>query len=100
MVWVVDRHLSNIIMNLEEKPSGKAAEARREIGDDPFRISFAELQRMRLRILQCKLVGHAVDLRFRQGKNSAGWDNDLRDYGEQAQRQQLDCSPPGVLANA
>ncbi|KAK4044205.1 hypothetical protein C8A01DRAFT_43113 [Parachaetomium inaequale] len=44
-----------------------------------YRISFAELQRMHLRKLQCKLVKHVVDIRFRN-KEPDGWEADLQSY--------------------
>ncbi|KAH6856257.1 hypothetical protein B0I37DRAFT_389588 [Chaetomium sp. MPI-CAGE-AT-0009] len=44
-----------------------------------YRISFAELQRMHLRKLQCKLVKHVVDMRFRN-KEPGDWEADLQAY--------------------
>ncbi|KAK3294478.1 uncharacterized protein B0H64DRAFT_418360 [Chaetomium fimeti] len=44
-----------------------------------YRISFAELQRMHLRKLQCKLVKHVVDMRFRN-KEPDDWEADLQAY--------------------
>ncbi|CAM1505788.1 Fc.00g114250.m01.CDS01 [Cosmosporella sp. VM-42] len=44
-----------------------------------FRVSFAEMQRMRLRKLQCKLVEHAVQI-DQHGKEPDHWESDLQDY--------------------
>ncbi|KAK4251343.1 hypothetical protein C7999DRAFT_10969, partial [Corynascus novoguineensis] len=44
-----------------------------------YRISFAELQRMHLRKLQCKLVQHVADMRFRN-KEPRNWEKDLQAY--------------------
>lgn len=46
-----------------------------------YRISLAELQRVHLRKLQCKLVKHVVDMRF-QEMEPAGWEMDLQAYSE------------------
>lgn len=46
-----------------------------------YRISLAELQRVHLRKLQCKLVKHVVDMRFRE-MEPAGWEADLQTYSE------------------
>ncbi|KAM0258097.1 hypothetical protein ACHAQJ_004002 [Trichoderma viride] len=44
-----------------------------------YRINLAELQRLRLRQLQRKLVQHVVDLRY-DAAEPVGWADDLRDY--------------------
>ncbi|KAI1394281.1 uncharacterized protein F4822DRAFT_43875 [Hypoxylon trugodes] len=82
--WVMTRHRLNIIKCLSCGPRGDANEARqmREIGDRHFRIHLVELHRMRLRTLQCKLVGHSVNMRFKNGENVAGWEKDLKEYVE------------------
>jgi hypothetical protein len=46
-----------------------------------FRVSFAELQRMKLRKLQVKLVNHAVDM-FATNEESQGWEEDLAQYSK------------------
>jgi hypothetical protein len=48
--------------------------------DYSFRISFAELQRMHLRKLQCKLVKHVVDMRYHSSEPDT-WEADLQQYG-------------------
>lgn len=48
---------------------------------ESYRINLAELQRLRLRQLERKLVQHVVDLRY-DAREPAGWADDLRDYGE------------------
>jgi hypothetical protein len=44
-----------------------------------MQVSFAELQRMRLRKLQIKLVRHAVRMRY-SNKESEGWEETLQQY--------------------
>lgn len=49
--------------------------------DQSFRVSLAEMQRMRLRKLQCKLVKHAADIR-KAGEEPDGWEDDLEEYSK------------------
>lgn len=49
--------------------------------DRRFRMSFAELQRMKLRKLQIKLVGKMVEMRY-SNRESQDWDTILREYGK------------------
>lgn len=44
-----------------------------------FRISFAEVQRMRIRKLQCQLVRHVVKMRL-DGHEPPGWEHTLEQY--------------------
>ncbi|KAK3296387.1 uncharacterized protein B0H64DRAFT_169180 [Chaetomium fimeti] len=44
-----------------------------------FRVSFAEMQRLKLRKLQVKLVDHAIDMTT-LNQESAGWERDLAQY--------------------
>ncbi|KAK4211281.1 hypothetical protein QBC37DRAFT_290673, partial [Rhypophila decipiens] len=44
-----------------------------------FRISFAEVQRMKIRKLQCQLVRHVVKMRL-DGHESPGWEDTLEKY--------------------
>lgn len=46
-----------------------------------YRINFAELQRLRLRQLQHKLMQHAIDLRY-DAMEPPEWAEDLRQYGK------------------
>lgn len=46
-----------------------------------LRVSFAEMQRMRLRKLQIKLIQHAVEMRS-SGMEPNGWESDLAEYSE------------------
>src|SRR5690606_12807876 len=46
-----------------------------------FRISFAEVQRMRIRKLQCQLVRHVVKMRL-DGHESPGWEESLEQYSK------------------
>lgn len=49
--------------------------------EESYNIDLSELQRLRLRQLQHKLVYHAVDLRY-DAMEPSGWAEDLRQYGE------------------
>lgn len=46
-----------------------------------LRVSFAEMQRMRLRKLQIKLVKHAVEMK-NSGREPDDWETDLAEYSE------------------
>ncbi len=76
---MIEEHFPNLILAIP-KPKGNSLCG--IFGDDRhFRISFAELQRMHLRKLQCKLVKHVVDMRFNRVEPQ-NWEADLRQYGE------------------
>ncbi|KAH6632163.1 hypothetical protein F5144DRAFT_602909 [Chaetomium tenue] len=104
--FVISHHKDNLIEKVEETtpllggprlinrfkrskgtPSSTESDAwtRQEAGgssDGPhqsYRISFAELQRMHLRKLQCKLVKHVADMRFRN-EEPDNWEADLQAY--------------------
>ncbi|KAH9907736.1 hypothetical protein F4778DRAFT_445296 [Xylariomycetidae sp. FL2044] len=47
--------------------------------NETFRIHLVELQRIRLRKLQCRLVKHTLYMR-ENGTDSAHWETDLQDY--------------------
>ncbi|CAJ2504198.1 Uu.00g115920.m01.CDS01 [Anthostomella pinea] len=47
--------------------------------DNDFRISFAELQRMRLQKLQCRLVRHVANMK-NSSREPDGWEEDLEAY--------------------
>lgn len=106
--FVISHHKDNLIEKVEETtpllggpglisrfkrsketPSTTESDAwtRQEAGgssDGPhqsYRISFAELQRMHLRKLQCKLVKHVADMRFRN-KEPDDWEADLQAYSK------------------
>ncbi|KAH6627499.1 hypothetical protein F5144DRAFT_652073 [Chaetomium tenue] len=48
-------------------------------GQRIFRVSFAEMQRLKLRKLQVKLVDHAIDM-FVSKQESVGWEKNLEKY--------------------
>ncbi|KAI0383177.1 hypothetical protein F5Y04DRAFT_250798 [Hypomontagnella monticulosa] len=96
--WVVSHHKDGLIDCIERKTSAYSRLFhRRKRGqriDDverpkkgwkrpdenrDFRISFAELQRMKLRKMQCRLVKHVADIR-RTGRETRGWEEDLAAY--------------------
>jgi hypothetical protein len=82
--WALSRQKWNIIKKINGAPpeGGPAAEKRSDYGLDNryFRVSLAEMQRMHMRILQCKLVQHAVNMRFRNREDVAAWEKDLKEY--------------------
>ncbi|KAI1753610.1 hypothetical protein F4782DRAFT_82845 [Xylaria castorea] len=91
-VWAISHHKSNFIQNIKKKPTsrsilrrlwkrGQDAKDRSEAPDEEnsFRVSLAELQRMRLRKLQCQLVKHVAHMKT-TGKESENWENDLETY--------------------
>jgi hypothetical protein len=45
-----------------------------------YRISFAELQRMRLRKLQCQLVKDVMEM-YSSNEEVKGWEERLQEYG-------------------
>ena len=53
-----------------------------------FRLNIAEMQRMRLRKLQVKLVQHATQIQF-QRTESDGWETDLQEFSM--------CFPIGLV---
>ncbi|KAK2050385.1 hypothetical protein LZ31DRAFT_548230 [Colletotrichum somersetense] len=99
--WAIKHHLNSLITRLKPEPSsgvsipGKLGTKIREMqhrkpdsarqptptssGDNMrFRTSFAEVQRMRIRKLQCQLVRH-VKMRL-DGNESPGWEQTLEQY--------------------
>lgn len=77
----------SVFRTLETKLSGKqnnrkTLEEQESSGDGKrFRISFAEVQRMRIRKLQCQLVRHVVKMRL-DGNESSGWEETLKEYSK------------------
>ena len=51
-------------------------------GHRRFRVSFAELQRMKMRKLQIKLVKDVVDMCENPAAESNTWEEDLQKYGK------------------
>lgn len=68
---------------IEGEPDKKAKRTRdkNEIGDRHLHMSFAELQRMRLRELQCRLVKSVVDMRI-DPRTPVDWEADLKAYSK------------------
>lgn len=103
--WVLDHHRKNLIEKISKRErswyetlgqfGGKeSGRTRTSSNNEPqgdveesYRINLAELQRLRLRQLQRRLVQHVVDLRY-DAQEPTGWADDLRDYGESR-----DCEP-------
>lgn len=98
--WVVRHHEAGLINRIERKQSTYShlfggrkrdqkaddveapdSQWRRPDENSDFRISFAELQRMKLRKIQCKLVKHVADMR-KTGGEPRGWEEDLEAYSK------------------
>lgn len=104
--WFIEHHAVNLIKKIERKRTPYSrllgqckrglSRAKGMRAEDPmdnnrrwtrpdanndFRINFAELQRMRLRKLQCKLVKHVSDIRETRSETE-GWEDDLETYSE------------------
>ncbi|KAF9876553.1 putative SAM dependent methyltransferase [Colletotrichum karsti] len=103
--WVIDHHRDNLIIELDEPQVGVFSSAfqafwgrvwgmrggRKETllpsssvsststDKKRFQINFAEVQRMRIRKLQCELVRHVVEMRT-DGSESSGWEETLEKY--------------------
>ena len=106
-LWVINHHQKGLITKIyEPKPGlfsgllenfshgGTKKPASRDEGSElwrgpteklSYRISFAELQRVKLRKLQCKLVKHVVDMRY-CAIDPPGWEDDLRQFGQSLRR--------------
>ncbi|RDK41056.1 hypothetical protein M752DRAFT_336901 [Aspergillus phoenicis ATCC 13157] len=54
-------------------------DSHQEKNDESYKVNLSELQRLRLRQLQHKLVHHAIDLRY-DSMEPSGWAEDLRQY--------------------
>jgi hypothetical protein len=106
--WVLHRHKRGLLVEIEkpksnivskmckylkhwtESPCGTTPEERHDDltaeGDERrFRVSFAELQRMQLRKLQCTLVRDAVKMHY-SDEESGEWEKTLRQYGKYCPR--------------
>ncbi|KAJ8130687.1 hypothetical protein O1611_g2940 [Lasiodiplodia mahajangana] len=116
--WAFRHHKANILQPIHKRktytvpwirfPWGRALKVQNESNpskwrrpneDSDFRINLAELQRMRLRKLQCKLVEHVGYMR-KFDKEPPEWENDLdtytkaiRDYDYMTTRCQLPRDP-------
>ncbi|KAH8160916.1 hypothetical protein CIB48_g7326 [Xylaria polymorpha] len=96
--WAIGHHKDNLIGNIKKNPtrssilgciwkrwrdakSGSKAsdEWQRPDEENDLRVSLAELQRIRLRKLQCQLVKHVAYMKT-TGEESENWENDLETY--------------------
>ncbi|KAK7423834.1 hypothetical protein QQZ08_008878 [Neonectria magnoliae] len=91
--WVIYHHRSSLITEIQNPEDGYLQAALKALGingERPvstssngdgrrFRISFAEVQRMRIRKLQCQLVRHVAKMRL-DGHESPGWERTLEQY--------------------
>lgn len=87
--WAVEHHHDGLIYEVVGARKQSKEALKRLLGitepapPEPriFRVSFAEMQRLKLRKLQVKLVGHAVDM-FTSKEEPDGWEGDLAQYSE------------------
>ena len=98
--WVLRLHKPNLLMEIKKpesnfvskmcskylkhwtkSPCGTAPEEPHDEGNRRFRVSFAELQRMQLRKLQCILVRDVMKM-YDSDKESGEWEKTLRQYGK------------------
>ncbi|KAJ5166688.1 uncharacterized protein N7482_005469 [Penicillium canariense] len=75
---VADEHPLGLNSQQPKVGTGTAHE-QLEGSEQSYRINISELQRLRLRQLQHKLVQHAIDLRY-DAMEPLGWAEDLREY--------------------
>lgn len=68
-----------------DRENGDQNEWQRPSKSESFRVSLAEMQRMRLRKLQCRLVNHSVTIQC-LGKEPDTWERDLEDYSKSCTR--------------
>ena len=54
-------------------------------GERRFRVSFAEVQRMKVRKLQCQVVNDVIHMRG-HGREAEGWEENLEKYGRSIPR--------------
>lgn len=84
--WVIDHHKHGLIEELKPPTSNflwRIFNTRNKVRrlDRRFRISFAELQRMRIRKLQCQLVEDVIQMR-KNGSEPDDWETTLDHYSE------------------
>jgi hypothetical protein len=96
--WALHHHRTNLLQSYEDhfkqyfnKPKGTTLESSHNNGSETKQtavsrkegylvVNFAELQRMRLRKLQIKLVHQAVMMHYSDDKESDGWEETLQQY--------------------
>lgn len=75
--WLVKLHKYSLMLRFHHRDHQNGNNE-----SDGFFINLRDLQRMRLRKLQAKLIRDVVDLRFDNQTLTPAWDRDLRRYGE------------------
>jgi hypothetical protein len=80
---VLSRHIENLVSRIQGEPDKRSQKTRdkNDIGDRHLHMSFAELQRMRLRELQCRLVKSIVDMRI-DPRTPVDWEANLKEYSK------------------
>jgi hypothetical protein len=79
--WLGTRKIRSFVRSSNSKPNSRTNGSPGDDENTSFRINLAELQRMYLRKMQCKLANHVVDMRFRD-KEPEGWEEDLQAYSK------------------
>ncbi|KAL2270050.1 hypothetical protein VTJ83DRAFT_2234 [Remersonia thermophila] len=79
--WVLGGHRRNLVRRVKGQPAREAKRKRdgNHIGRHHLHMSLAELQRMRLRVIQCRLVGSIMKL-HQGGTPPERWEDDLKEY--------------------
>ncbi|KAK8122939.1 hypothetical protein PG984_011609 [Apiospora sp. TS-2023a] len=79
IIRIVNYLTSGDWLKIFKRKDQKKRSYKRKNPNDSFRLSLAEMQRMRLRNLQGKLVKHAAQLQF-EGTEPKEWEFDLQQY--------------------
>jgi hypothetical protein len=102
--WAVEHHRQGLIHEVVGARRKSKQRLNRFLGiTEPapreriFRVSFAEMQRLKLRKLQVKLVDHAVDM-LTSNREPDGWEGHLAQYSEHCRRSR--SLPPDVTNKA
>ncbi|KAM7203810.1 hypothetical protein V8F20_003816 [Naviculisporaceae sp. PSN 640] len=77
-----DKTEKEVVLPVATTPSEAATtkiKTKMPLDNKRFRINFAEVQRMKIRKLQCQLVRHVVNMRY-DGHESPGWEDTLEQY--------------------
>lgn len=87
--WAVEHHHDGLVHEIVGARKQSKQKLKRLLGiTEPaapgqriFRVSFAEMQRLKLQKLQVKLVDHAIDM-FASKQQSPGWEEDPARYSQ------------------
>lgn len=79
--WILKHERDNLIRTRVLPKSGRKEYERYFGNGSHYQVDVAILQSIHLRKLQCKLVNHAVNMRF-YDMEPDGWENDLESFGK------------------